>query len=356
MVVAVISRIAPTPVPIRIPPKVVPSRYLLPSHLHNHSLQRSIEILKFPLWLHAYLSKRPRFYCVWSNYKASTKPSKSGEQHETKMLRDILQHYPGQDVGLKKDVNLVFVHVSAVKSLHKLPAYVERVWKRVDVMFVMYGTHYNVPSSSWSMKRIYRSGGIVTFSPEGFLEDPLGVYNTCCDIARHQFWAVRVIPSVLGMLVRKYYGDNDSALLALDNDDFVYDFVVNAIDEGKFSFGRMPTVGPSWTRTKSEDWLAEQAIVLSGGPRSILEHALREFDAKYANIPHSDYIRVVHDSIAEEVRLSQLHPTIMEEYRRYVVLGTEKETKTYTSDSFEYRTPPSFEFNYKSSKSHPQPS
>ncbi len=234
MVIAVITRIAPTPLATRTPPKVVPSRYLFPNHLHKHLLQRSIEILKFSFWLHAYLSKRPRFYCVWSKDKSKTRleHSKSGDKHETKMLRGILQQYAGQDVGFKKDVNLVFVHVSAVKSLQKLPAYVERIWKRVDVMFVMYGTHYTVPSSSWGMKRIYRSGvllvpiicyaltedvgGIVTFNPEGFLEDPLGVYNTCCNIARHQFWAVRVIPSVLGMLVRKYYDDNDSALLALD--------------------------------------------------------------------------------------------------------------------------------------------
>lgn len=118
----------------------------------------------------------------------------------------------------------------------------------------------------------------------------------------------------------KYSTEADNRL----SGDFVYDFVLDAIDEGKFSFESMPITWPPWSRSNDE-WLSEQTLILAGGPRQILEHSLREFDTKFADIPESHYTAVARDVVSKEVRLSQLHPTIIEQYRRFVVLGSSEE-------------------------------
>lgn len=131
----------------------------------NH-MRYALNVLKYPDWVHSFMASRKQDFCIWHDASAKcTEPGKSRLPYdnsrasfETRMLANILNRYEGKNVGYRADVAVVFVHVSALRTLHHLPAFSERIWKRVDILFVTYGTHYSFPPSMWGFDRIYRTG------------------------------------------------------------------------------------------------------------------------------------------------------------------------------------------------------
>jgi hypothetical protein len=123
---------------------------------------RALYILRFPRWLYDHMSRRR--YCLWWTPADGTKECGI----ETELLRSILTQCQASDVGHKAHVRIVFVHVGALKSLHKLPALAERRNKRPEIDFYTYGTHESVPSSRWGIRGIFRVG---TFLGPYFFDD-----------------------------------------------------------------------------------------------------------------------------------------------------------------------------------------
>ena len=115
----------------------------------------AFEILKFPDWLFQHMSMPNRPYCVWWENGDSTMSEKG---FETTLLFSILNQCGAKDVGYKKDVRAVFVHVGALPTLHKLPAFAERRSKRFEVHFFTYGTHESVSPERWGVREIYPLG------------------------------------------------------------------------------------------------------------------------------------------------------------------------------------------------------
>lgn len=111
--------------------------------------------LQFPSNLRALMSRKERRFCVWSSSADSTNYSHGWE---TRQLLRILKKLGGKDVGFKQDVDIIFVHVGALKSLYQLPVLAERRMKRFDCMFYTYGTHPSVPKSQWGVREIYPIG------------------------------------------------------------------------------------------------------------------------------------------------------------------------------------------------------
>ena len=117
------------------------------------SYHRDLSVLGFPKQLYNEMSKCK--YCIW-NKNGDGSPSEPG--FETRALIHVLDERCATNVGHKADVDFVFVHVGAIKSLHQLPAFMERRMKRLDVEFVTYGTHHTIPPARWGMRRIYPAG------------------------------------------------------------------------------------------------------------------------------------------------------------------------------------------------------
>ncbi len=209
-----------------------------PKYIKNAGLQHALRTLKYPPWLHDFLLKRPRDYCVWyddekQNMRGKQMPfDLKGGNLETYWLATILEQYGGVNKGYKADVEVIFVHVGAVKTLHKVGALVERRAKRPDILFVTFGTHQRVHPERWGFGRIYpvgesfldcltpgifdhSPGGIMTFTPKALVEDPLGIHQRVSQISENSNWEAYIMPAVLGMAVHMHYKIGD-ALEAFD--------------------------------------------------------------------------------------------------------------------------------------------
>ena len=116
--------------------------------------QHALRILGFPEDLHYYMHDR-LFSILW-NHRASSKNAGI----ETKLLLNIMEQARAKPAGHTNEARIVFVHVSALTSLHRLPGLVERRSKRPHVHFYTYGSHEDVSPSLWSVKEIYPCGEI----------------------------------------------------------------------------------------------------------------------------------------------------------------------------------------------------
>jgi hypothetical protein len=116
--------------------------------------QHALRILGFPEDLHSYM--HDRLFCILWNHRTSSKNAGM----ETKLLLNIMEQARAKPAGQSNEARIVFVHVSALTSLHRLPGLVERRSKRPHVHFYTYGSHEDASPSLWSVKEIYPCGEI----------------------------------------------------------------------------------------------------------------------------------------------------------------------------------------------------
>jgi hypothetical protein len=128
---------------------------------HKVMYHHALRILKFPDWLHDTMSMPNRPYCVW--YEGGDDPSHAAGL-ETVLLNNILKYCGAKNVGYKTDVRAVFVHVGALRTLYKLPAFPERRSRRVELRFFTYGTHAAVAPERWGIREIYPLGTLACTS------------------------------------------------------------------------------------------------------------------------------------------------------------------------------------------------
>jgi hypothetical protein len=117
------------------------------------SYHRDLSVLGFPKWLYDEMAESR--YCIW-NKDGDGSPNERG--FETRALIHVLNERRATNKGLKADVDFVFVHVGAIKTLNQLPALMERRMKRLDIQFVTYGTHHTIPPARWGIRHIYPAG------------------------------------------------------------------------------------------------------------------------------------------------------------------------------------------------------
>ena len=119
--------------------------------------QRAIRMLQFPLWLQQYLSEpeHPRAFCIWRE-QGDGRRKKPGL--ETVLLTSVMEQCRAKYLNSQSaDVRIVFVHVGALKTIHKFPSFVERCSKAI-VQFYTYGTHESIPPDEWGVREIYPCG------------------------------------------------------------------------------------------------------------------------------------------------------------------------------------------------------
>lgn len=120
--------------------------------------QHAIRMLQFPLWLHKFLSEEEhnRAFCVWWD-TGDVKKKKAAM--ETMFLYSIMEQCRAKNPGSTSlDIRVVFVHVGALKTIHKFPSFVERCSKAHHIQFFTYGTHESIPPEEWGVREIYPCG------------------------------------------------------------------------------------------------------------------------------------------------------------------------------------------------------
>jgi hypothetical protein len=181
----------------------------------------ALRILDFPQWLHRFIIPE-RTYCVWFAPVDGTQEDygmKIKGKTDTQALVTILTRTKARNVGYKADVRVVFVHIGALRTLYRLPAYCERKFRRPEIQFILYGKHATVPKNRWGIREIYiqgafhhlssrivlsiitLTGGVVTFTPNAILNDPYGIIKLIRKIYDHALYECYILPSVLGLVM-----------------------------------------------------------------------------------------------------------------------------------------------------------
>jgi hypothetical protein len=182
----------------------------------KHSTTQAIQCLGFPRTLWEYMRAPHHPYVVWW-FPSDGTTSTPGL--ETTLLLKILQACRAQKVEADDNrLRVVFVHVGALESLHRLST-ITRMRQHPEIHFFSYGSHPSIPSEQWGVRAIYplgklmnnhlrfplhygSIGGIVTFTADALLEDPIGAAQLMSQIAIHPFWDCYLLPSAVGMAVR----------------------------------------------------------------------------------------------------------------------------------------------------------
>ncbi|KAL6304196.1 hypothetical protein BKA93DRAFT_784313 [Sparassis latifolia] len=285
--------------------------------LNDPILERSLRMLNFSKPLREFMSQPNRPYCIWCS-PAEGDPSLPAL--ETASLRTILNKCKAVDVGTKKDVRAIFVHVGALASLRKLPALALRRQKRPDLRFLTYGTHETVPPERWGIREIYPLGGVVTFTPCAIIEDLLGVLELIKKLNEHPLWDCYVLPSVVAM-VAKLTCQGQSPLSLFDRGELIFDELLDLIAGGKVSLLQAPplTRQPQRDNDSALRWISWQFRILSSDARVILEESIKLAVELY-RIPEAELPLQIEKEIEQDMLSMQLQPAIMDGYRRFVVI------------------------------------
>lgn len=95
----------------------------------------------------------------------------------------------------------------------------------------------------------------------------------------------------------------------------ILDDIFRLVADGQVALLRAPH-----GRGASLDWVHWQLSLLASTPSDLLEECLRAFSTQYANTPDNDLLAALHTEIAEDFLCLQSSPSIIENYRQYVVI------------------------------------
>ncbi|OBZ79786.1 hypothetical protein A0H81_00527 [Grifola frondosa] len=277
---------------------------------------QGLHILGFPKTLHDFMSTSKQTFCIWCSAVDSTQKDPKDPGYETWLLRQILSVYNGRDVGYKADVRVIFVHVGALSTFHKLPALAERRLKRPDIRYMTYGTHESVPRNRWGIREIYPFGGVITFTPSAILQESFSIFKFIRKVEKHPLWDCYVLPSVVAM-VAKLTCQGEHPLTLYDRGEFVFDELLQLIEEGSISLVQAP---PLDSVRDDKPWIGEALKMSCLDARGILDECIKIAVQQYRDISEADLPLAIEQQIARDIGSMQLQPAIMDKYRRFVVI------------------------------------
>ncbi|KAJ3733783.1 hypothetical protein DFJ43DRAFT_194410 [Lentinula guzmanii] len=185
--------------------------------------RHAVRILELPKLLHSYLvSGGERPFVLWPPVDAiylSTIP-----RIERQLLLALLEEYPATvnrgtaNAELDPSLRVIFAHVDSLspdsdqRDIRDMPGLSDYRMMN-DARFFVYGSSDIVnPGFPNIIEEIWPIGGIVTFTPDALLTDPLGVYERILQIEEHDFWACYILPAVIGMAVSIAYRNREDVV------------------------------------------------------------------------------------------------------------------------------------------------
>ena len=121
----------------------------------------AVRILGFKKQFYDYIASNSsdRQYIIWSQKDPKIKKN---EGIETRCLLAILEQTGAKKESHRSHARMIFCHVSALETLHRLPGFAERrsITHPIMQQFYTYGTHEDIPSSLWTIQEIYPLGEV----------------------------------------------------------------------------------------------------------------------------------------------------------------------------------------------------
>lgn len=119
------------------------------------SYHRGLRVLGFPKELYEFISNREGLtYIVW----AEVQPVSKRISMEAKLLEDVLKPLKTRKVPGGSNSRIVFVHVGALKTLHRLPALALKRAQQHQTAFYTFGTQEGTAPRLWCVEEIYPCG------------------------------------------------------------------------------------------------------------------------------------------------------------------------------------------------------
>jgi len=121
----------------------------------NPSYHLGLRILGFPKELYDFVSQREGLaYCIW----AEVQPGSKRINTEAKLLEDVLKQVKSRKVPGGSNCRIVFVHLSALKTLNRFPALALKRAQHHQTTFYTFGTQEGTAPRFWRMEEIYPCG------------------------------------------------------------------------------------------------------------------------------------------------------------------------------------------------------
>lgn len=102
------------------------------------------------------------------------------------------------------------------------------------------------------------------------------------------------------------------------------------IDEGKVALCESPALLEQPLRdtdiSKPEQWIEDQLNSMFKTPKDLVADAWDKFDRDFANKPEDEIHRLLEKEIVNDMTSLQMQPYVQDEYRRMVVIKSDKDT------------------------------
>ncbi|KAH6917175.1 hypothetical protein BKA70DRAFT_1417948 [Coprinopsis sp. MPI-PUGE-AT-0042] len=259
----------------------------------------------------------------------------------TRILKKIEQDGEKQKIrqaGKGTIAGMMFIHVGALCQLQSYQYFLRALLQTSTyTRFYTYGTHPKVPSSFWGVREIYPYGGVLTLTPSAFLQHPLQVTRKLKALAENPTWVVYILPSVLGMIA--------SILNVTEVAKFPFPYLLKAISQGEVAMMQAPPDTSSWygRNDQRQTWLRNYIQGRPLKPEEALSQGIAAFNSKYANSRQSDWEGLVEKEVDADLKRMQYQPSLVMNYRRFVVLSGTKLPREQES-SIEWMLPGDFVF------------
>lgn len=107
--------------------------------------------------------------------------------------------------------------------------------------------------------------------------------------------------------------------LNMDSGGFIYEDLLKMIRNGTLSLLPQPPFLPNDFKGIT-DWASSQLRILTLDERGILGLCLRNFTKEYADLDEEKWPSAVKEEVLSSLSSMQVQPSIMKNYRRFVVL------------------------------------
>ncbi|KAJ3914334.1 hypothetical protein F5877DRAFT_82912 [Lentinula edodes] len=201
--------------------------------------------------------------------------------------------------------DIIFVHKSQLRelSLHSGLLRVKEL-KPVFILFEADSSH-----KIWNVDEVYPFGGIITFTAKALTSNVDFLMQKIHEVAVHPLWEVYIVPSVLGLAIKSYYGD--IRIWESLDDNFAFAELLNMLDEGVLRLTSDPTAS-------NDRWNLQQQELRILNHKEIVKFCVGSAPARAFE---QDSVLEVNKEVADVLQTLQIQPRFYKRYRRFVVLS-----------------------------------
>ncbi|KAJ3882324.1 hypothetical protein F5051DRAFT_468457 [Lentinula edodes] len=201
--------------------------------------------------------------------------------------------------------DIIFVHKSQLREL-SLRSGLLRV-KELKPVFILFETDSS--HKIWNVDEVYPFGGIITFTAKALTSNVDFLMQKIHEVAVHPLWEVYIVPSVLGLAIKSYYGD--IRIWESLDDNFAFAELLNMLDEGVLRLTSDPTAS-------NDRWNLQQQELRILNHKEIVKFCVGSAPARAFE---QDSVLEVNKEVADVLQTLQIQPRFYKRYRRFVVLS-----------------------------------